>query len=131
MDNLYLLAANTSVDMKTVVIAGVVIVMVVLAVLVVVFKVFGLVVSKSERTAKHMHDEAKPAPVAVASASAPAPAAPVVSGGIPGEVIAAITAAVIAAEGPGAVVRSVRRAQPTGGRKAWAMAGIADNTRAF
>lgn len=129
MDNLYLLAANTSVDMKTVVIAGVVIVMVVLAVLVVVFKVFGLVVSKSERTAKHMHDEAKPAPVAVASA--PAPAAPVVSGGIPGEVIAAITAAVIAAEGPGAVVRSVRRAQPTGGRKAWAMAGIADNTRAF
>lgn len=127
MDNLYLLAANTSVDMKTVVIAGVVIVMAVLAVLVVVFKAFGLVVSKSERTAKHASDQAKPAPVAVASA----PAAPVVSGSIPGEVIAAITAAVIAAEGPGAVVRSVRRAQPTGGRKAWAMAGIADNTRAF
>lgn len=126
MDNLYLLAANTSVDMKTVVIAGVVIVMAVLAVLVLVFKAFGLVVSKSENAAKHTSGEpAESAPVKAA------PAAPVVSGAIPGDVIAAITAAVIAAEGPGATVRSVRRVQPAGGRKAWAMAGIADNTRAF
>ena len=126
MENLYLLAAGTPVDMKTVVIAGVVIVMAVLAVLVLVFKAFGLVVSKSENAVKHTSEQ----PVQNAAAPVRA-AAPAVSGDIPGEVIAAITAAVIAAEGPGAVVRSVRRVQPAGGRKAWAMAGIVDNTRSF
>ena len=55
---------------------------------------------------------------------------PAVSTGIPGEVIAAISAAVYCMFGEGAKVMSVRRQQRTG-RSAWSMAGLLENTRPF
>ena len=88
---------------------------------------------------------AKPVPAAAAQ-PAPAPA-PIVEAGIPGEVVAAITAAVeafgegryrlnsvsrapaaTAAPEEKAVVRAVR---PVQGRQAWGRAGIAANTEPF
>ena len=56
--------------------------------------------------------------------------APAVSNDIPGEVIAAISAAVYCMFGEGARVMSVRRQQRTG-RSAWSMAGLLENTRPF
>ena len=53
-----------------------------------------------------------------------------VSSGIPGEVIAAISAAVYCMFGEGARVMSVRRQQRTG-RSPWSMAGLMENTRPF
>ena len=61
-------------------------------------------------------------------------AAPTVEAGIPGEVLAAISAAVAVVCGDGAVVRGVRRVSKraaSSGRSAWSMAGLLDNTRAF
>ena len=55
---------------------------------------------------------------------------PAVTAGIPGEVIAAISAAVYCMFGEGAKVMSVRRQQRTG-RSAWSMAGLLENTRPF
>ncbi|MBQ1358193.1 MAG: OadG family protein [Oscillospiraceae bacterium] len=53
-----------------------------------------------------------------------------VSTSIPGEVIAAISAAVYCMFGEDARVMSVRRQQRTG-RSAWSMAGLLENTRPF
>ena len=53
-----------------------------------------------------------------------------VNDSIPGEVIAAISAAVYCMFGEGARVMSVRRQQRTG-RSAWSMAGLLENTRPF
>ena len=55
---------------------------------------------------------------------------PEVSNAIPGEVIAAISAAVYCMFGESARVMSVRRQQRTG-RSAWSMAGLLENTRPF
>ena len=55
---------------------------------------------------------------------------PAVSSGIPGEVIAAISAAVYCMFGEGAKVMIVRRQQRSG-RSAWSMAGLLENTRPF
>lgn len=56
-------------------------------------------------------------------------------GTIPGEIVAAIAAAVEVIFGEGAVtVKSVKRARPAGTsrrRSAWKSAGMAENTRAF
>ena len=72
-----------------------------------------------------------PAP-AVSAVSAAAPPA----GGqdaVPDEVVAAIAAAVYCMEGPGAVVRSVRRLPQPGEKRrgAWGDAGVEQNTRPF
>ena len=65
-------------------------------------------------------------PVAAAPVAAQQPA------GIPGEVIAALSAAVAMMMGEGARIRSVRRVgNAAGTRSAWSMAGLLDNTRAF
>lgn len=72
---------------------------------------------------------AKPAP----APAAPAPAAPA-SGGIPGEVIAAISAAVATVLGEDAVVHSVRRVQAPGRasrRGAWGDAAVREQTTPF
>ncbi len=65
-----------------------------------------------------------------AAVSGPRPSpAPEVRPGIPGEIVAAIAAAVYCME-PGAVVTSVRRS-PRNGVSAWKMAGLLENTRPF
>lgn len=60
---------------------------------------------------------------------APAPL-PVVEQGISGEVVAAITAAIVASEGTGVVVRSIKK-KNVAGRNPWAQAANIDNTRPF
>lgn len=71
---------------------------------------------------------ASPAPAA-SPAAKPAPA---VEPGIPGEVVAAIAAAVCCLE-DGAAIQSVRRLPRAGAlrRDAWGQAGLAQNTRPF
>lgn len=76
-----------------------------------------------------------PAGAAVSAAPGTPPAAPPADGqdAVPDEVVAAIAAAVYCMEGPGAVVRSVRRLpQPVEKRRgAWGDAGVEQNTRPF
>lgn len=55
---------------------------------------------------------------------------PVVEQGINGEIVAAITAAIVASEGQGAVIHSIKR-KNVGGRNPWAQAANIDNTRPF
>ena len=72
---------------------------------------------------------AAPAPKAEAPVQAAAPA-----GGIPGEIIAAIAAAVASLEGEGAVIRGIRRiAAPTAKsrRGVWGDAGVREHTTPF
>ena len=72
---------------------------------------------------------AAPAPTAEAPVQAAAPA-----GGIPGEIIAAIAAAVASLEGEGAVIRGIRRiAAPAAKsrRGAWGDAGVREHTTPF
>lgn len=78
----------------------------------------------------------KPQPVVKAQAAPPAPAVqatPVAGGAIPGEVIAAISAAVACLMGEGAVVRGVRRvAAPAGSRRGvWGDAAAREQTTPF
>lgn len=65
---------------------------------------------------------------------AQAAALPVAQDGIPGEVIAAIAAAVACLEGETAVIRGIRRvpsARSAGRRGVWGDAGVAQNTTPF
>ena len=81
------------------------------------------------------------APAAPAAKAAPAPtakpaapAAKVDNGGIPGEVIAAISAAVATVMGSGAVIHGIRRvSKPAAGsrRGSWGDAGVREHTTPF
>lgn len=73
------------------------------------------------------------APAARPAASAPAAPAPAVEAGIPGEVVAVISAAIYSMEGGHAVVREIRRMPQAGGsrRGAWGDAGVVQSTRPF
>ena len=123
----------------TVIIAGLGIVLSTLALLIVVFKLFGNIMEKSQQSKKkkqaqkqlrQMEQEAQAA--SSVSASAPIVEKSAVQEGISGEIIAAISAAVYAIEGPNAVVRSVtRKKSPVSSRNPWAQAAINDNTRPF
>ena len=98
-------------------------------------KLFELLSKKRENAARAQLAQSAPAaPKAAAPAPAPAaPAAPAVEAGIPGEVVAAIAAAVYCLEGSAVTVRSVRRLpQPAASRRgAWGDAGVRQNTRPF
>ncbi len=116
-------------DGMTVVI-GLAVVLATLLVLTGIFYLFGFIMDmiNKPKTKKDASAKAAPAP-AKAPAAAPAP---VVQSGIPGEVVAAIAAAVamMAPEGKRYAVKSVSR-KDASGRSAWAAAGVADNTRPF
>ena len=67
------------------------------------------------------------------AAAAPAPAAPAADGSIPGEIVAAIAAAV-ASLGEGLTIRGIRRVHKTqaGSRRGvWGDAGVSQNTTPF
>ena len=113
----------------TVVISGIVIVVGVLVLLIIVFDLFGKFVSGAEARAKakkidDKKDEKIPMP------KIPVPKAPVVEDGIPDEVVAVIAGAVAAYEGPGAVIRSVKK-KDVGSRNPWAQAAQINNTKSF
>lgn len=98
-------------------------------------KIFDSINAKKRAQAQDaLHVGDHPAP-AVPSAPAPAatPAAPAVEGGIPGEIIAAISAAVYCTEGENVTVRGIRRLpQPGKSRRGvWGDAGVLQNTRPF
>lgn len=121
----------------TVVIAGLGIVLVTLAVLIVVFKLFGNIVSKSQNKSKKKAVEAQQKEMQQVStapaAKAAVPVAKPAQQGISGEVVAAISAAVYALEGEGAVIRSItpKKQSPIGVRNPWAQAAVIENTRPF
>lgn len=132
-----LLAADTQL-MWTVTAAGITIVFSVLLLLVGIFYLFGAIMKKTG--SKGSKAKVKPVKAQAKTAAAPKakftpkqpPAIQVIEDGIPFEVVAAISAAVAEMEGGKAfTIRSVRKQQPAGGRPAWAMAGIAENTRPF
>ena len=74
--------------------------------------------------------ESKPA---AAPAAKPAAPAPKTEGGIPGEIIAAISAAVATVVGGNAVIRGIKRIPKNGGsrRGAWGDAGVQEHTTPF
>lgn len=115
---------------------GILVVFFALFLLILIFGIFGLS-DKAKKKAAAAAKQQTVAPKAPAQAAAPnavkfTPAAPAVSDGIPGEVIAAIAAAVAYMEdGKSYTVRSVRRAPQTQGRPAWSTAAILENTRPF
>ena len=81
-----------------------------------------------QKSAPAPKKEPAPAPVSAAKSAAKAPA---VQEGIPGEVIAAISAALACMEGgAGYTLRSVKRVKPSG-RSAWGQAGINAYTEPF
>ena len=84
--------------------------------------------AKAATAAKAAAAPAVPAP---AAAAAPAPAAPAPDGAIPGEIVAAITAAVTCLEGENVTVHSIRRAPAASRRGVWGDAGVLQNTRPF
>lgn len=136
----------------TVVIAGIVIVLAVLILLIWIFQLFGVVAPKinawsekrekmsaekkarrakakaEKKAAKNgelVPEKAEEQPVAAAVFEQPA-----ADEGISGEVVAAISAAIVQIEGGGAVIRSIRK-KNVRGRNPWANAANIDNTRPF
>lgn len=95
-------------------------------------KFFDWVQKKANAAAlDELNAPAPPAPPAPAAPPAAKPA-PAVEPGIPGEVVAAIAAAVCCLE-DGAAIQSVRRLPRAGAlrRDAWGQAGLDQNTRPF
>ena len=96
-------------------VTGLVVVFVALIALIVVIKAYGSLVSSMTGKKQETKKETKPIPV---------------QEGIPGEVVAAIAAAVDYLYGSGThVVRSVRRVPQN--RSSWGAAGLIENTRPF
>lgn len=138
-DDLFMTEFETSL---VVLIAGLVIVFAVLFLLIGIIKGYGSIIlavmksreakrqEKKEKATAAAHaaakSEAAPAPVPVAPAAVSEPA----QDGIPGDVIAAIAAAVDFMYGAGThVVTGVKRVTPN--RSAWASAGMIESTRPF
>ena len=120
-----------------VLVTGRVVVFAVLILLTAIIKIYGTIVSKAQnktaqaKPSKAAEKTAPKAPVTAAVPAAPA-AAPAVEAGIPGEVVAAIAAAVVSVseeEHKGYAVKSIKRT--AGSRPVWSMAGLMDNTRPF
>ena len=136
MPNLALLALEASDG--TVVLTSITLVFAMLIALCLIIPLEGKLVDlKNNKPAKP-----KPqAPAAPAAKAAPAPAAKPAApaakadnGGIPGEVIAAISAAVATVMGSGAVIHGIRRvSKPAAGsrRGSWGDAGVREHTTPF
>lgn len=127
------IVADTSPQFTTtLVVAGMGTVFAVLIILIVIFNLYGKLVSKLESTSKeHKKPKMEKSAASVPMAKpAPAAPAPVVDSSVSPEIVAAITAAIVASEGPGVTIRSIRKVN-VGSRNPWAAAAIADNTRPF
>ena len=127
----------------TVIIAGLGIVLATLAILIIVFYLFGKMVSKTQGAAmkknKKKIEKREISATPVSAFQAPVAVAPAAEQGIPGEVVAAISAAVYMMEGEGAVVSAIAPAvaarrqlpNPVTRRNPWAMAAVVQNTKPF
>ena len=99
-------------------------------------KIFDAIKNKKNGTKAAPKAPAAPAPAAqnIAKAAPAAPAAPAADGSIPGEIVAAIAAAV-ASLGENLTIRGIHRVQKktaTGSRRgAWGDAGVTQNTTPF
>ena len=126
-------AENMSIALN-ILLTGLVVVFAALIVLTFIIKGYGAIVTsltgKEKKSANNNTPPAPPALKAAPRAAVKAPAAPAGQDGIPGEVIAAIAAAVDYTYGAGThVIRTVRRVPQN--RSAWGSAGLAENTRPF
>ena len=88
---------------------------------------------KNNKPAAPKASAAPAAKAAPAPAAKPAAPAPKTEGGIPGEIIAAISAAVATVVGGNAVIRGIKRIPKNGGsrRGAWGDAGVQEHTTPF
>lgn len=113
----------------TVVVTGLVLVFSILVLLYFIISMQGRIFKSIENKKQASKTKAKVSPVKTSPSPAAVAPAPVVEAGIPGEVVAAISAAVTAmADGPVAV-RSITRA---GGRKnGWGLAAVYSYTQPF
>lgn len=99
-------------------------------------KIFDAIKNKKNGTKAAPKAPAAPAPAAqnIAKAAPAAPAAPAADGSIPGEIVAAIAAAV-ASLGENLTIRGIHRVQKktaTGSRRGtWGDAGVTQNTTPF
>ncbi len=118
---------------------GIVVVFAVLVLLILIIKLYSTAVSNAQSSIekKKQQDIQQPVKPVTQKAEAAAKEEPasVTDDSIPGEIIAAIAAAVDTVFGEGAVtVTSVKKAKKqisSGRRNAWRSAGMAENTRAF
>lgn len=116
-------------SIATVIITGLVLVFAILILLYLIIALQGVIFVGLDKKKSEKKQEEKPAPApAPAAKAAPAPA-PAVQAGIPGEVVAAISAAVTAASDMPVAVRSITKAPAR--RNGWALAGVYSYTEPF
>ena len=90
----------------------------------------GIIFTSIDNKKKGISSNKEPAPCAPKISAPPVHKAAVIEPGIPGEVVAAIAAAIASMEGgQGYVLRSLKRAKT--GRSAWGQAGVASYTEPF
>lgn len=136
MPNLALLALEASDG--TVVLTSITLVFAMLIALCLIITLEGKLFDLKNKKPADSKPQAPAAPVAKAApapaAKPAAPAAKADNGGIPGEVIAAISAAVATVMGSGAVIHGIRRvSKPAAGsrRGSWGDAGVREHTTPF
>ncbi len=111
-------------------VTGILIVFAALVLLIFIIWLFGKAFSGVKKSEKKTEKKAAPVKAAPAAAPVVLPAATQSND----DIIAVIAAAVAVygeSQGKKYAVRSVRRSANTGGRSAWAAAGIAENVRSF
>jgi glutaconyl-CoA/methylmalonyl-CoA decarboxylase subunit delta len=136
MPNLALLALEASDG--TVVLTSITLVFAMLVALCLIITLEGKLFDLKNKKPAQPKPQAPAAPAAKAApapaAKPAAPAAKADNGGIPGEVIAAISAAVATVMGSGAVIHGIRRvSKPAAGsrRGSWGDAGVREHTTPF
>ena len=119
-------SGNPEPSVGVVVATGLILVFGVLVLLITLEGIIFTSVDRKKKGAPAPKKEAAPAPVKAA-----APKAPVVEAGIPGEVVAAIAAAIACMDGgEHYTLRSVKRTRVSG-RSAWGQAGVVAYTEPF
>ncbi len=117
-------------SIATVIITGLVLVFAILILLFLIIALQGVIFVGLDKKSAKKQDEKPAAAPAPAAKAAPAPApAPAVQAGIPGEVVAAISAAVTAMSDTPVAVRSITKAPAR--RNGWALAGVYSYTEPF
>ncbi len=115
-----------------VILTGFAIVFAVLILLIIIIKIYSTIVynaqNRSKKKEENLQQVSVPEPTVVQPITKNEPAT---NDGIPEEIIAVISAAVATMYGPKEKVRIKSIKKSSGGRSAWANAGILDNTRPF